>query len=346
MEELQESDDTPPAAGVSPPAGATAGGDSASEFDIFSRDELSRQFILVYHRRSGWPASAYANVTRSLVLVHRPYLRPLMSFSTLPGCVVALDLSTIDQSQRETFVDHLLATLRSHPALAFLTHNQPLSLGRTAGQSVHAGAYVPTGVRRILAGTRSTTARAADVAVAVLDTGIDLTSTNLNARSGINCIQRVAQAAAAAGLQQATRDFRFSPTDGDMAADASPPPPVATDHDDPGGEDTSESDDAYVDPTDADDDAGSPAQDDNNHGTHVAGIIGARNLPDAGVIGVAPDTRLYAVKILDAKGRGSFAHLVCGLHWLAINAERLNIKVNWSAHTCLSVCVLGKRRIS
>ena len=46
--------------------------------------------------------------------------------------------------------------------------------------------------------------------------------------------------------------------------------------------------------------ASGSADDDNGHGTHVAGTIGARN-QGAGVVGVAPGTTLYAVKVLDAR---------------------------------------------
>src|SRR6185503_9078674 len=46
---------------------------------------------------------------------------------------------------------------------------------------------------------------------------------------------------------------------------------------------------------------GGSAQDDNGHGTHVAGTIAAR-LNGTGVVGVAPEAALYAVKVLDASG--------------------------------------------
>jgi subtilisin len=57
-----------------------------------------------------------------------------------------------------------------------------------------------------------------------------------------------------------------------------------------------------------------PANDDNGHGTHVAGIIGARN-NGAGVIGVAPGTRLVAVKVLNKHGRGRWSSIICGIEW-------------------------------
>ena len=60
---------------------------------------------------------------------------------------------------------------------------------------------------------------------------------------------------------------------------------------------------------------GTPAQDDNGHGTHVAGSIGARN-DGAGVVGVAPDTKLYAAKVLDAAGSGYTSQVICGIDWV------------------------------
>ena len=71
---------------------------------------------------------------------------------------------------------------------------------------------------------------------------------------------------------------------------------------------------------------GAAAQDDNGHGTHVAGTIGARN-DGAGVVGVSPGTRLYSVKVLGADGSGSWSQIICGLDWVTNNSARLNIKV-------------------
>ena len=58
-----------------------------------------------------------------------------------------------------------------------------------------------------------------------------------------------------------------------------------------------------------------PAEDDNGHGTHVAGTVGARN-NGAGLTGVAPGTRLYAAKVLDAAGNGSFSQIICAVDWV------------------------------
>ena len=71
---------------------------------------------------------------------------------------------------------------------------------------------------------------------------------------------------------------------------------------------------------------GSQADDDNGHGTHVAGTIGARN-NGFGVVGVAPGTQVHAVKVLDADGSGTVSQVICGIDWVTANAAALNIKV-------------------
>lgn len=57
--------------------------------------------------------------------------------------------------------------------------------------------------------------------------------------------------------------------------------------------------------------------DDAGHGTHVAGTI-ASNLATA-YTGVAPDARLYALKVLDANGGGSLSDLIAALQWAVAN---------------------------
>jgi len=69
-----------------------------------------------------------------------------------------------------------------------------------------------------------------------------------------------------------------------------------------------------------------PANDDNGHGTHVAGTIGAKN-NGSGVVGVAPGTKIYAVKVLNAQGSGTWSQIICGIDWVTANAAALNIKV-------------------
>jgi subtilisin len=55
--------------------------------------------------------------------------------------------------------------------------------------------------------------------------------------------------------------------------------------------------------------------DDYGHGTHVAGTIGAMD-NSIGVVGVAPGARLWAVKVLDARGEGYWSDVICGLDWV------------------------------
>jgi len=68
------------------------------------------------------------------------------------------------------------------------------------------------------------------------------------------------------------------------------------------------------------------AQDDHGHGTHVAGTIAAGN-SGSGVVGVAPGAKLYAVKVLGSTGAGTVSSLICGIDWVAANAQADNIKI-------------------
>jgi subtilisin len=60
--------------------------------------------------------------------------------------------------------------------------------------------------------------------------------------------------------------------------------------------------------------SGSP-DDDNGHGTHVAGTIAAKN-NGTGVVGVAPGTKVYAVKVLNKQGSGTNSEVICGIDWV------------------------------
>ena len=63
------------------------------------------------------------------------------------------------------------------------------------------------------------------------------------------------------------------------------------------------------------------ANDDNGHGTHVAGTIAAKN-NGSGVIGVAPGTTIYAVKVLNRFGSGTWSQVICGIDW--VTAQNLD----------------------
>lgn len=58
--------------------------------------------------------------------------------------------------------------------------------------------------------------------------------------------------------------------------------------------------------------------DDNGHGTHVAGTIAALN-NEIGVVGAAPDVSLYAVKVLGKDGSGYVSDIIAGIDWSAQN---------------------------
>jgi subtilisin len=59
-----------------------------------------------------------------------------------------------------------------------------------------------------------------------------------------------------------------------------------------------------------------PWDDDNDHGTHCAGIAAA-NDDSSGVRGVAPGATLHAVKVLDCAGSGSYSDIAAGIEYTA-----------------------------
>lgn len=73
--------------------------------------------------------------------------------------------------------------------------------------------------------------------------------------------------------------------------------------------------------------------DDNGHGTHVAGITAAVD-NGIGVIGVGPKIDLYAVKVLDRRGSGYLSDIIEGLDWVIVNGMQV---VNMSLGTTTDV---------
>lgn len=68
-------------------------------------------------------------------------------------------------------------------------------------------------------------------------------------------------------------------------------------------------------------------EDDNGHGTHTAGLIGAA-ANGVGVVGEAPDVQLRAIKALDKKGYGSQAQIEAALAYAARdNARIINMSI-------------------
>jgi subtilisin family serine protease len=63
--------------------------------------------------------------------------------------------------------------------------------------------------------------------------------------------------------------------------------------------------------------------DDNGHGSHVAGIIGANGI----IKGIAPDSNLISMKVLDLYGGGYESDIIKGLEWCYNNKDKYNISV-------------------
>jgi subtilisin len=122
------------------------------------------------------------------------------------------------------------------------------------------GEIVPTGIARVGAASQTSAREPSSVAIAVLDTGVDLNNPDLNVQSGINCIK--------SGL----------------------------------------------------------ADDDHGHGTFVSAVAAARN-DGHGIVGVAPGTKVYAVKVLDSHGLGFDSEIICGIDWVTAHAAALGIRV-------------------
>jgi subtilisin len=64
--------------------------------------------------------------------------------------------------------------------------------------------------------------------------------------------------------------------------------------------------------------------DDNGHGTHVAGIAAAKD-NGIGVVGVAPGAKLWAIKVLNSAGLGTTADIIAGINYAADHAKELDV---------------------
>lgn len=65
------------------------------------------------------------------------------------------------------------------------------------------------------------------------------------------------------------------------------------------------------------------ANDDNGHGTHVAGIASGNNT----ITGIAPEANLISIKVLDSTGSGSTSDIISGIDWCVSNSTVYNITV-------------------
>jgi subtilisin family serine protease len=94
------------------------------------------------------------------------------------------------------------------------------------------------------------------------------------------------------------------------------------------------------------------------HGTHVAGIVGAKD-NDFGVVGVAPGARIWSIRVLDANGNGGWSYIICGMEWVASHADTIEVVnmslggTTWengsgcdSSPTHLAICGMTRRGVT
>jgi subtilisin family serine protease len=83
-------------------------------------------------------------------------------------------------------------------------------------------------------------------------------------------------------------------------------------------------------------------QDENGHGTHVAGIIGAVTGNGTGVAGVAPDAGLLPVRVLDADGSGTAGQIANGIRYAADQgAAVINLSLGFQSPLGEAVKLVG-----
>ncbi len=212
----------------------------------------------------GLPAPAEATTTTSpYVIVYQHGVGNVPNETSTLEALYGFTATFVYQKALKGFAASLtskqLSGLSADSAVNYIT---PDTIFTATGMApLASGETLPVGIERIGAATSTQVHGPSGVSVAVLDTGIDLANSDLNAVSGINCIK-----------------------------------------------------------------SGRTAQDDNGHGTNVAGIIAAKD-QGAGVVGVAPGTKLYAIKVLGPTASGTLSQILCGVNWVTANAAALNIKV-------------------
>ena len=83
--------------------------------------------------------------------------------------------------------------------------------------------------------------------------------------------------------------------------------------------------------------------DDNGHGSHVAGTVAAKN-NDIGVIGVAAGAPVVAVKVLDRRGSGAYSTIISGVNYVAsagVAGDVANMSLGGPIYQALDDAVLA-----
>jgi hypothetical protein len=90
--------------------------------------------------------------------------------------------------------------------------------------------------------------------------------------------------------------------------------------------------------------AGRSVEDENGHGTHVAGTIGAKGGNGIGVIGVAAGATVIPVRVLDRRGSGTTSGVIKGVDFVAANGkpgEVANMSLGGGVSTTLDNAVVN-----
>ena len=78
---------------------------------------------------------------------------------------------------------------------------------------------------------------------------------------------------------------------------------------------------------------GTSANDENGHGTHVAGIIAAKYNNSRGIAGFAPSAKILPVRVLDRNGSGTAANVAKGILYAASRAKVINLSLGSTQHS-------------
>lgn len=70
------------------------------------------------------------------------------------------------------------------------------------------------------------------------------------------------------------------------------------------------------------------AYDDNGHGTHVTGIAAGNGMRSKGLYcGIACESNIIGVKILDNEGKGNTSQVLAGIQWIIDNKQKYHIRI-------------------